>query len=160
MTEERVENVSNETQEQMLNFLKRHEDFCLFLLGNFEAYGPRLTEAPNSGNFKLIKQGEEVAGVFCLAKRGTLLIQSEKREEVFNLVLQSCEEESLSLSGVIGEWSFCHSFWNFLKHRRVIQEETFASKEVLYCLELRELPPEEKKSPGIGPGRFFGMAPT
>ena len=35
---------------EAIDFLKKHEDFSLFLLGNLDAHGPRLTASANSGN--------------------------------------------------------------------------------------------------------------
>ncbi len=65
-----VEIVSDDTREEMVNFLKRHEDYSLFLLGNLEAHGHKMTDAPNSGNFKLIRNAGNVVGAFCLAING------------------------------------------------------------------------------------------
>lgn len=134
-----VEKVSADTQEEMVNFLKRHENYSLFLLGNFENYGANLSEAPYSGNFKLIRSSNEIVAVFCLAKKGSLLIQSIVREPVFDLVLASCLEEGISLTGLVGDWEFCHIFWQFLKDKKVIQKEIFTSKELLYQVDLSKI---------------------
>ena len=142
-----VEQVSNKTQDEMVAFLKRHENYSLFLLGNFEAHGFKMTDAPNSGNFKLIRQSGRIICVFCLCKRGTLLIQSEVQDAVFNLLLDSCYEEQIILDGVIGEWNFCAKFWEFLKKAQVIKKETFVSKEVLYALDLSEIPVTNENRP-------------
>jgi predicted GNAT family acetyltransferase len=133
-----IENVSSENQKEMIDFLKRHEDTCMFMLGNFEVHGATMTEAPNSGNFKLIKQFEDLIAVFCLTRRGTLLVQSETIEPVFELILNECQKEETFLKGVAGEWGFCSRFWEFVKNRHVIGRETFVSKEVLYSLNLEE----------------------
>jgi hypothetical protein len=69
-----VETVTQSSQHEMLNFLKEHENYTLFLLGNFENYGATLTDAPYSGNFKLIRSQDQVVGVFCLTRKGNLLI--------------------------------------------------------------------------------------
>ena len=45
-----VETVTQSSQDEMFNFLKEHENYTLFLLGNFENYGATLTDAPYSGN--------------------------------------------------------------------------------------------------------------
>lgn len=131
-----VEKVSSDTQEEMMAFLKRHENYSLFLMGNFENYGPTLAEAPYSGNFKLLRLSDEIVCVFCLTKKGNLLIQSVIHEPIFDLVLASCIQESIPITGVVGDWNFCHLFWNFLKQKALIQSETFTSKEILYNLDL------------------------
>jgi|GEM_PF-270460 len=134
-----VEKISSSNQDEMIAFLKRHENYSLFLLGNFENYGVMLSEAPYSGNFKLIRSSNEIVAVFCLAKKGSLLIQSIIREAVFDLVLTSCIEEGIPLTGLVGDWEFCHIFWQFLKDKKVIQKETFTSKEILYQVDLSKI---------------------
>ena len=129
-----IENVTEASVSQMCEFLKRHENYSLFLLSNFLSCGRSLTEEPNSGNFKLIKQFGKIAGVFCLTKRRNLLVQSEVGEPVFSLVLEACKKEPISIGGLLGDWDFCDPFWKFLKAKEVIQKETFASKQILYTL--------------------------
>lgn len=141
-----VESVSEKSQHEMIAFLKRHEDYSLFLLGNFEAHGFKMTDTPNSGNFKLIRQSGEVVGVFCLAKRGTLLVQAKLEDAIFDVILESCKKEEVTIRGVIGEWNFCSKFWNFLKRAQVIKQDTFISQEILYTLDLAQAhyPKEER----------------
>lgn len=133
-----LEKVSTDTQEEMMAFLKRHENYSLFLMGNFENYGATLTESPYSGNFKLIRSSNEIVCVFCLTKKGSLLIQSVIHEPIFELVLDSCLQESIPITGVVGDWDFCHLFWKFLKQKALIKNETFISKEILYTLNLSD----------------------
>jgi GNAT superfamily N-acetyltransferase len=75
-------------------------------------------------------------GVFSLTKKGSLLIETKARDSIFEMVLKSCLEESISLTGLVGNWEFCNPFWNFLKNKKVIQTETFNSKEILYSIDL------------------------
>lgn len=131
-----IERVDDSNKDLMLEFLKQNENYTLFLLGNFENYGFKLTEAPYSGNYKLIRSDDKIVGVFCLTKKGSLLIEAIASKAIFEKVLNSCSEESISLSGLVGNWEFCHSFWNFLKEKKIIQKETFNSKEILYTVDL------------------------
>jgi GNAT superfamily N-acetyltransferase len=131
-----IEKVSESTKADAIRFLLRYEDLVIFLLGNLEAYGANLTEEANSGNFQLIRDGDRIIGVFCLTRRGNLLIQSEVGEPVFEIVLRSCQEEQIPIKGLLGEWEYCLRFWNFLKVNRVIQKEAHASKEILYSADL------------------------
>ncbi len=133
-----IEMASEDTEAEMIGFLKKHEDYSLFLLGNHEAYGNRITEAPYSGNFKLIRRSNNLRGVFCLTRSGSLMVQSEIQEPVFELILKSCREEAIPITGVIGEWSFCSLFWEFLKTKGIIQQEVFVSREILYTLNVSE----------------------
>ena len=136
-----VEAVDHSSQSAMLHFLREHENYSLFLLGNFENHGLTLSEAPYSGNFKLIRTSDKIVAVFCLTKKGSLLIESTVREPIFESLLASCQEESIFITGVIGNWDFCHSFWNYLKERKIIQQELFHSKETLYSVDLSRRSP-------------------
>jgi len=132
-----IEAVDQSTESSMVDFLKQHEDYTLFLLGNYENCGLTLAESPLSGNYKIIRNPEgKVIGVFCLTKRGNLLIESTISAPVFDLVLSSCEEESHPLKGILGRWDLCKPFWDFLKNKQVIDQEVFTSKEVLYSIDL------------------------
>lgn len=131
-----VENVSPSSQQEMLNFLREHENYSLFLLGNFESYGIKLTEAPYSGNFKLIRSFDKIVGIFCLTRKGNLLIEATVQEPIFDIVLEACHQEPVPLKGLIGSWDLCGPFWEYLKTKKIIQKEIFTSKEVLYGVEL------------------------
>lgn len=131
-----IEAVTPSSQDEMLNFLKEHENYTLFLLGNFENYGARLTDAPYSGNFKLIRAQDQVIGVFCLTRKGNLLIKTILQEPIFDIVLDACHQEPTPLKGVVGDWNFCEPFWEYLKTKKIIQKEVFTSKEILYSIDL------------------------
>lgn len=131
-----VETVNQSSQHAMLNFLKEHENYTLFLLGNFENYGALLTDAPYSGNFKLIRSKGQVVGVFCLTRKGNLLIETVLQESIFDIVFDACHQESMPLKGVVGNWNFCKPFWEYLKAKKIIQKEVFTSKEILYKINL------------------------
>jgi ribosomal protein S18 acetylase RimI-like enzyme len=128
-----VEKITSANQEEALSFLSRHENTAVFLLGNFHEHGPLLGPHVNSGNFKLIRQ-DGVICVFCLTRRGNLLVQSEL--PVFEPILASCQEEPIKIRGVIGDWEFANSFWQYLKEREIIKKETFYGKEINYALVL------------------------
>lgn len=134
-----VEMVSEHNRELMVDFLKRHENYSMFLLGNFENFGAALSESPYSGNYKLIRCSNEIVSVFCLTKKGSLLIQSVICEPIFEYVLASCLEESIPITCLVGDWDFCNPFWEFLKQKGVIQGKTFLSKEILYNLDLSKI---------------------
>lgn len=131
-----IERISQSSQQEMLNFLKEHEDYSLFLLGNFENYGATLTEAPYSGNFKLIRSQDRVVGVFCLTRKGSLLIETIFQEPIFDMIVDACHQESMPLKGVVGNWNFCEPFWEYLKTKKIIHKEIFTSKEILYNIDL------------------------
>ncbi|MBS0651429.1 MAG: GNAT family N-acetyltransferase [Verrucomicrobia bacterium] len=125
-------------QREAIVFLKAHEDYSLFLMSNLETYGPALEEPSYSGNYKLARDGGKVVAVFCLVRAGTLLIQSERSDRLFfEAVLQSCLEENIPITGMLGEWNFCSTFWHYLKEKGIIGSETYVSKEVLYVADLQ-----------------------
>lgn len=132
-----VEKISENNQEEMLNFLKNHENYSLFLLGNFANNGGQIGSSPYSGNYKLIRQGDAVVGVFCLFKNGTLLVQSTVRE--FDLILDACKEENIPVRGVLGEWDFSSALWQHLQKHSWIKKVSLESKEVLHQLDLTEI---------------------
>jgi GNAT superfamily N-acetyltransferase len=131
-----VETVTPSSQKEMLNFLKEHENYSLFLMGNFENYGTKLTDAPYSGNFKLIRSHDGVVGVFCLTRKGNLLIEATLKDPIFDIVLDACRQESIPLKGVVGNWSFCGPFWEYLKTKKIIKKEIITSKQNLYGIDL------------------------
>lgn len=132
-----LESVVASSKDEMVAFLKTYEEYTLFLLGNLETYGMHLTQEPYSGNYKIIRKGEEIIAVFSLTKSGTLLIHSkEATTPFFHLVLRACREEPIQIKGLIGKWDFCHLFWNLIKAEKIIVNETYASKEILYSTEL------------------------
>lgn len=133
-----IETVSQHSQHEMLDFLKERENYTLFLLGNFENYGATLTDAPYSGNFKLIRSQGQVVGVFCLTRKGSLIIETILQEPIFDIVIDACRQESMPLKGVVGNWNFCGQFWEYLKAKRIIQRELFTSKEILYSIDLHK----------------------
>lgn len=134
-----IEMVTDSSQDEMLHFLKEDENYSLFLLGNFENYGAILTDAPYSGNFKLIRSHGKVVGVFCLTRKGNLLVETVLREPVFDILLEASHQESMPLKGVVGNWDFCGPFWEYLKVQKIITKEIFASKEILYSIDLGKM---------------------
>lgn len=132
----RVEKLTDLDQKKANAFLSKYENTSVFLLGNLDEHGPSLTSHANSGNFKLLCRGEEVIGIFCLTKRGNLLVQSELIQPVFELITKSCQEEDIKIRGVIGDWTFAKDFWQYLKAHKMIQKEIFYSKEINYTLSL------------------------
>jgi RimJ/RimL family protein N-acetyltransferase len=90
---------------------------------------------PYSGNFKLIRSSKGIVGVFCLTRCGNLLIQTDTRD--FDQIFAACQVENIPIRGLLGEWGLCSEFWDYLKKKEVIKKEIFASKEILYVVDLR-----------------------
>lgn len=116
-------------------FLEAHSDTSLFLLSGLRENGPRVGESMNSGNFKCLMDGSEVAAVFCLTLRGNLLLETGGRTDVAEPIVAALAEEAVTLQGVLGEWHSALSTWDLLVESRVIVEE-YRSREQLYSLVL------------------------
>jgi ribosomal protein S18 acetylase RimI-like enzyme len=86
----------------------------------------------------LIRSQGQVVGVFCLTRKGNLLIETIVRDAIFDLVLDACHQEPMPLKGVVGNWNFCEPFWKYLKDKKIIQKEVFTSKEILYSIVLNK----------------------
>jgi uncharacterized protein YegL len=52
------------------------------------------------------------------------------------MVLDACHQEPMPLKGLVGNWNFCEPFWKYLKAKKIIQKEVFASGEILYSVDL------------------------
>lgn len=131
-----LEKITNSNQKEACSFLSKYSNTAIFLLGNLHEHGPNLGPHVNSGNFKLIRQNGLIVCVFCLTKRGNLLVQSELIQPVFELIINSCKEELIAIRGIIGDWKFAEAFWKYLKGCHIIKKEVFYSKEVCYSLDL------------------------
>lgn len=134
-----IEKFNALNQNEVISFLSKYENTSIFLLGNLSEHGPVLGMHANSGNLKLLRQDGKIICVFCLTRRGNLLVQSELTSPVFGLIVASCKEESLPLRGVIGDWKFSKDFWQYLKDQKIIKKENFYSKEINYTLNLDTL---------------------
>ncbi len=118
-------------------FLESHVDTSLFLLSTLAALGPRLGRHLNSGNFRMIEDEGAVAAVFCLTRRGNLLVQAGGRTDFAEAIFESCESEPIELRGIVGEWPVAEALWNLLRADPRF-EPTHNLKDVLYRLVLTE----------------------
>lgn len=121
-------------------FLERHVDTSLFLLSTLSALGPRLGPHLNSGNFQLVEEGGSIVAVFCLTRRGNLLVQAGGRADLANAIFEVCAAESIETRGVVGEWPIAQALWELLRaDPRFVP--THNLKDVLYRLRLRNAYP-------------------
>ena len=116
--------------ESCMKFLKKYEDSAQFLINNLREYGPRLRTHHNSGNFKIIKSGNEIKGVFCLTRRGNLIAQSEIN--CTEAVIESLTSEPITLKGFIGDWQTLEPILNRYRELHPDYLPTYESKEILY----------------------------
>ena len=88
------------------SFLETHLETSLFLLNNLGTYGPRLTRAVYSGNFRAIEEDGRMVGVFAMTRRGTILAQTGGRMDFSPRILDISRTDNIPIRGVIGEWKW------------------------------------------------------
>jgi ribosomal protein S18 acetylase RimI-like enzyme len=130
-----IRDVGTEDLERVRGFLEAHVETSLFLLSNLALFGARLGEHWNSGNFRLVEEGGRVVAVFCLTRRGNLLVQAGGRADLASSILAACEAEPVEVCGVAGEWSTARGLWDLLR-RDPRFEPGQGAKDVLYRLGL------------------------
>ena len=130
-----IRNVETDDLERVRSFLEAHVETSLFLLSNLAIFGPRLTDHGNSGNYRLVEEAGRVVAVFCLTRRGNLLVQAAGRSDLAESILECCEAETIEVCGVAGEWPTAESLWELLRADPRF-EPTLGSKDVLYRLPL------------------------
>jgi predicted GNAT family acetyltransferase len=125
--------VTDADLERVRAFLEAHLDTSLFLLGNLTALGHRLGEDPRSGNYKLLEESGRIDAVFCLTRRGNLLVQAAGRADLAAAILHACREEPMPVCGTAGEWLTAEAIWELLQADPEFVPR-HGEKEVLYAL--------------------------
>jgi predicted GNAT family acetyltransferase len=131
-----IRRVATEDLERVRGFLEAHVDTSLFLLSNLAIFGPRLGEAWNSGNYQLVEEDGRMVAVFCLTRRGNLLVQSGGRTDLAEAILAACASEPIEVCGVVGEWGIAEALWNLLRQDPGF-EPGDGRRDLLYRLDLR-----------------------
>jgi len=133
-----IENISVHAWTEDLGgraFLEERYATSMFLLGNLADRGPALTKHSNSGNYKVLRQANKTIGVFCLTRRGNLLLTVEPGMSVNEVIWEACAAEKIELKGVLGELESAASFREFASARGVLANCSFSSQEILYQLD-------------------------
>ena len=109
-----VVNWNKQLEQQAYELLNKYEETSLFLLLNLKTYGPKLTEASYSADFKcLIKDGQVIA-VFALTKVGNLLIQADRKADYSAIIVDECLKEPIPLRRIVGEWSLAKRILDYI----------------------------------------------
>jgi len=145
-----IRRVDIEDLERVRGFLEAHVETSLFLLSNLAIFGPRLGESWFSGNYHLVEEHGRIVAVFCLTRRGNLLVQAGGRTDLAESILETCESEPVEVCGVIGEWAVAAGLWDLLRADPRI-EPSQGSKDVLYDVSLAHLAraPAVTRPPGL-----------
>lgn len=133
-----IRTVAMEDLERVRGFLERHIETSLFLLSNLASFGPKLADHWNSGNYRLVEEDGRVVAVFCLTRRGNLLVQAGGRTDLAEAILEACESESIEICGVVGEWSTTETLWELVRVDPWF-DPGHGSRDVLYRLSLEDL---------------------
>ena len=143
-----IRHVTDSDLERVRSFLERHVDTSLFLLSTLAALGPRLGHHLNSGNFRRIEEKGEIVAVFCLTRRGNLLVQAGGRIDLAEQIFEACEGEPIEVRGVVGEWPMAEALWKLLRADPRF-ETTHNLKDVLYRLMLRDTVGPMPETPSV-----------
>jgi len=142
-----IRTVGMEDLERVRGFLEAHIETSMFLLSNLASFGPKLTEHWNSGNYRLVEESGKVVAVFCLTRRGNVLVQAGGRADLAEPIIEACESEAIGICGVAGEWSTAQALWDLVRVDPWF-EPGRGSRDVLYRLSLENL---ESVPPTIPP---------
>lgn len=119
-----------------VTFLEERTDTALFLLSNLTTFGPVIGTAPYSGDFQgIVDDAGRLIAVFCLTRRGVLLIDTHGRADLASAIIDACRSTGIRVDAVIGERRAADSVWPFVKGVPGF-EITWESPERLYRLNL------------------------
>ncbi len=139
-----TQKVTCESLKSCISFLEQYQESCLFLLGNLDSYGYKLTDHLNSGNYFSIEKDNKVVAVFCLTRRGNLLIQTDGGLDYSEYIYASVRQEPLQVKGLLGPWQAIHDFCEYLKRANLKFTVGFTSKEILYVKSVEKIEYKEK----------------
>ena len=134
-----TELVIDNSLQSCIDFLEERKETSLFLLGNLLNYGFQRREHINSGNYRLLKRDNKIAGVFSLTLRGNLLIQTDNKDNYSHEIYEAMDTENIKLKGIIGHWKDCFLFKVHYETTSNGWKASFISKERLYSLPLNNI---------------------
>jgi 8-oxo-dGTP diphosphatase len=134
----KVVNWNKQLEQQAYELLNKHEETSMFLLSNLKTYGPKLTGASYSANFKCLVKDNQVVAVFALTKIGNLLIQTDRRADYSAIIVDECLKEPISLLGIVGEWSLAKQILDYVKNKIPSFNKVLSKKSILFELALSD----------------------
>jgi predicted GNAT family acetyltransferase len=126
-------------EKQALDLLKQYKETSLFLLSNLKDFGPRMGEVIYSGHFKCLIKNDQVIAVFVLTKIGNVLLQTDRKQDYSDMILNACSDETIPIQGVIGEYSLAKNFWKALQRKFKTAQTHTHTKDILYQLDLTQV---------------------
>lgn len=132
----RVDRVTSDNIQRTVAFLETRADTALFLLSNLETFGPSLGPEPFSGDFYCISEDRDrLIAVFCLTRRGVLLVETHGRADLGPLVHDTILRTGIATGAVIAERQAADSVWLLLRNSPGFETD-YESRERLYAIEL------------------------
>lgn len=134
-----IQDWDNKLAESAISLLQRHKESAIFLLDYLSTYGPHRIESIFSGNYKCLVYNDEVIAVFVLNGMGMLLLQTDKKVDYSNLIVDAITAEISKFAGLIGNWELTSRCLNTLKLRFPTLQVQVCKKEILYYSNLVSL---------------------
>lgn len=131
-----------------VSFLEERTETALFLLSNLASFGPALGPEPFSGDFKGIVDDGRLVAVFCVARRGVLIVETHGRDDLAPLIMQACHATGIAIDAVIAERRAADSVWPLVKGVPGFVV-TWESPERLYRLDLESGQPVVRADPRV-----------
>lgn len=145
----RVVPITTDRVTDAVSFLEARTDTALFLLSNLTSFGPALGAEPFSGDFKgIVDDAGRLIAVFCLTRRGVLLVDTHGRADLALLILQTCDTTGIGIDAVIAERRAADSVWPLVK-RVPGFTVTWESPERLYRIDLAAARSEAATDPRV-----------
>jgi ribosomal protein S18 acetylase RimI-like enzyme len=126
-----VQDVTPANLDEVCAFLESHLETSIFLLYCLEAFGPRLGERRDSGNFRCVMEGGRLVAVACSTRRGDLLVQTGGRSDLGPDVLRAYDGDPVRIDGVIAEWEAAASVWPLLCAREGFRAR-YQAEQIVY----------------------------
>ena len=137
---------NEEDKDSALSYLEKHSHCSMFLLGNLERYGPTMGDAVNSGQYWIIRDGNEIRGVFSLTKRGNALFHVDVRileAELCEDILDRLVTQPAPISGLLGNWEAINVLATAFVYNGIWQDVSQNMREISYSLD--DLSPFQKQ---------------
>lgn len=142
MTKFIVQSLALEGLNAAKSLLLQYEPSSLFLLGNLKQYGTKLIpNEPYSGNFYVIKDhSAHVCAVFCLAAQGNILIETDRKNDYSDVILNHLlKHENIKIQGILGDYEICTLLHNQIMQRKLWTTTAHKAKESLMTIDLTKM---------------------
>ncbi len=135
-----IETLQKERLDSAYDYLHKNENLCMFLLSNLDRFGPYRTEHPYSGNYKLIRKGEQIVGIFCICVCGTLLLHTDTLDTLcMEKMYEECILEFTHIKCIIAPYDKALALFSYFSKLGLVLEEGLHLNEIVYSIDLRKV---------------------